>query len=274
MNEDTTIMANEYASESVGVSQMFSDERTDLLPFSLRIQRAVGFVLMIPFCVLLVILMRFWRRYHIENLSEIRKQFRELTLSPEPILVCANHLTFIDSAIMLWAMASIPWYLFHYRFFSWNLPAGDFFKKKFIYRLIAYLGKCIFIHRDGTREHKNAVLDLCRKLLKSGEVVSVFPEGRRSRSGRFDITQLTKGSGKLVATVPRCRVLCVYLRGDKQTTFTNYPAKGSRFSIKMELLSPVVTKSGREAYAEITDQIASRIKEMEDAYFSGRKAHS
>jgi 1-acyl-sn-glycerol-3-phosphate acyltransferase len=273
MNEDTTttFTSTDYASESIEVSEIFSQRSEEAIPLSLKVQRTVGWIFLLPFCTLLVGLMRYLRGYKIENLPEIRRQFKEITRAKTPLLICANHLTFIDSALMLWAMAPNSWYLFNYRFFSWNLPAGDFFKKKLIYRFIAYLTKCIFIHRDGTREHKNSIVDLCRHLLKRGEVVSVFPEGRRSRSGRFDVDQLTKGCGNLATTVPDCRVLCVYLRGNQQETFSNYPAKGSRFYMKMEVMTPVITKSGREAYAEVTEQIAGKIKRMEEVYFAVRE---
>ena len=188
-----------------------------------------------------------------------------------PTMICSNHLTFIDSVLLIWAMGSNSWYFWHYQNFSWNLPAGDFFKKKFIYRVVAYLSKCIFIHRDGSKDHKNEVLELCRQLLKRGEVVTIFPEGKRSRSGRFEPTQLTFGVSKIIASIENCRVLCFYIRGDRQETYSNYPPKGSHFDIQLDVIYPKSNLKDREGLAEITGQIAQSIKKMEDAYFLARE---
>src|SRR5262249_28902517 len=159
------------------------------------------------------------------------------------------------------------WYVRHWRFFSWNLPAGDFFKKKLVFRLIAYLTKCIFIHRDGTKDHKNSILGICHYLLKRGEIVSLFPEGRRSRTGRFDPEHITYGVGKILAATPGCRVMCVYLRGDQQATYSNYPPKGSRFRVMLETIVPATDKTGKDAYFELTSQISLTLKRMEQDYF-------
>src|SRR5207244_3404935 len=119
------------------------------------------------------------------------------------------------------------------------------------FRIVAFLSKCVFIHRDGTKEHKMSILDNCARLVRGGEVVTVFPEGRRSRTGRFEAERLTYGVGKIVASAPGARVLCVYLRSDRQETFSNYPPKGSRFRVSMELIEPKTSLPGSKGYQEI-----------------------
>ena len=42
-----------------------------------------------------------WR---IENAAEARAEFRRLRREGGPLLVCANHLTMIDSALIAWAL--------------------------------------------------------------------------------------------------------------------------------------------------------------------------
>ncbi len=235
---------------------------------ALRVQRFVGWLFLLPFAGFLVFLMRFVRGYRIADLKRLREEFKAIAAEPSPLLICANHLTFIDSALMLWAFGSNPWYFLHFRAFSWNLPAGDFFKKKFSYRVVAFLNKCIFIHRDGSKQHKDSILGMCRYLVSRGEIVSVFPEGRRSRSGRFDREKITFGVGKVLSTIPGCRVLCVYLRGDKQITYTDYPAKHSVFQVSTKVIQPTTSATGRQAYFELVTQIADAIEGMEAAYFS------
>jgi 1-acyl-sn-glycerol-3-phosphate acyltransferase len=239
---------------------------------ALAAQVALDWIFLLPFAGLIVVLMRWAGGYRIENRAEIRRRFREITRDKTPLLICLNHLTFIDSALLMWAMASNPWYVFHFRCFSWNLPAGDFFKKKLIYRVVALFSKCIFIHRDGSRDHKYGILSVCRFLLTRGEVVSIFPEGKRSRSGRFEPEKVTFGVGKILESLPDCRVLCVYIRGDRQKTWSNYPPRGSKLHISMDLITPRTDLQGREAHFDLTMQIARNLKRMEDEYFLSRPA--
>jgi 1-acyl-sn-glycerol-3-phosphate acyltransferase len=239
-------------------------------PFGTWLQQFCGWIFLLPFCGILVVLIRFVGRYEIRNLSEFRKFYREACRSDQPLMICSNHLTFIDSALIIWALGSNGWYFFNWKKFSWNLPAGDFFKKKFYFRVVAYLTKCIFIHRDGTKRHQGAVLDLCRDLLLGGQVVTIFPEGKRSRSGRFGTEKLTYGVGKVILAVPECRVLCMYIRGEDQEIYSNYPKQGSRFHLEYKTIQPVTSLSGREGVADVTHQIAKVIQAMETEYFEKR----
>ena len=210
--------------------------------------------------------------YKIENIKSIRNQFKSIIKNKKPLVICANHLTFIDSCLIIWALAPNYWYQFNYKYFSWNLPAGDFFGKKWYYRVIAFLAKCIFIHRDASASHHNEILNICKNLLLKGEIITIFPEGKRSRTGRFEETQMTYGVGKIIQNIPNCRVLCIYVRGDKQETYSNYPLKNSSFYISMNLVTPKTELSGREGCSEIVHQIASVIKTQENDYFFERKA--
>lgn len=213
-------------------------------------------------------LMKYKVGWKIENVRELRRQFKEIAAVDGPLMICPNHLTFVDSALLIWAFGSNSYYLSNFHRFSWNLPAGDFFKKKAIYRFVAAVSKCIFIHRDGSKEHKDSVMKLTRHLLEAGEVVTVFPEGKRSRSGRVELEQLTHGVGKMITEMGGCRVLCVYIRGDKQDKHSNYPAKGSTFSVEMELHDIKPRQKGRDGYHEIMMRIGQSLKGMEDKYFA------
>jgi 1-acyl-sn-glycerol-3-phosphate acyltransferase len=234
-------------------------------------QAFVCWLLLLPFGGLLVLLMRVCG-YSIENIRAVREQYKKVweEKGDAPLIICANHLTFIDSALIIWALASNFWYLFHYKAFTWNLPAGDFFKKKLRYHLTLYLTKCIFIHRDGSNEHKNDVLRLCRYLLLQGNVVLIFPEGQRSRKGFFDAEKITAGVGKIIYSLDNAKVLCIHLRSDKQNSFSNYPPRGSRFHLAMKVISPATDKRGKAAYTEIVGQIAATIKNFETEYFESR----
>ena len=234
----------------------------------INLQRIIGFITLIPFCYGIIFIFKYVMGYKIEDVKNIRAQFQEILKDKNPLIICANHLTFVDSCLVIWALAPNYWYQFNYKHFSWNLPAGDFFGKKLRYRVIAFLSKCIFIHRDASPIHHNEILDICKDLLLKGEIVTIFPEGKRSRSGIFDPTKLTYGVGKIIQAVPNCRVLCVYVRGDKQETFSNYPLKNSSFYMKLKCITPKTNLQGREANGQIVNQIAQTIKTQEEEYFT------
>lgn len=242
-----------------------------------RLQANICRALLFPFGGLLILLMKIWRGYKIENMQEIRNQFRavwtEKQRTNKPLVICANHLTFIDSALIIWALASTFFYFFNYKAFTWNLPAGDFFKKKLHYHLTLYLTKCIFLDRKGTPAHKNAVLNLCRYLLEKGNIVLIFPEGQRSRTGIFENERLRFGVGKIITSLENAQILCIYLRGDKQETFSNYPPKNSGFKVKMKLIEPAIPEeiSKKRASLEVVKQIGATIKQMENEYFAEKE---
>ena len=199
-----------------------------------RLQANICRTLLLPFGGILILLMKYFRGYSIENMKEIRRQFREIWEEKErtrkPLIICANHLTFIDSALIIWALASNWFYLFNYQSFTWNLPAGDFFKKKLRYHLTLYLTKCIFLDRKGSPAHKNAVLNLCRYLLTKGNVVLIFPEGQRSRTGIFDHERLRFGVGKIITSLRKCAEFCASIcAAISRESFSNYPPINSQF---------------------------------------------
>jgi 1-acyl-sn-glycerol-3-phosphate acyltransferase len=237
----------------------------------LAIQKFISFIVLIPFFYSLIFIFKYILKYKIENVKFIRHKFKKLVKQKKPLIICPNHLTFIDSCLIIWALATPTWYIFNFRYFSWNLPAGDFFGKKLRYRIIAFIAKCIFIHRDADSSHHNEILNICQNLLSKGEILTIFPEGKRSRTGKFESKKLTYGVGKILQGVPDCNVLCIYLRGDKQEIYSNYPSRSSRFYMNMELISPKTSLQGREGYADLIQQISSVIKEQENQYFSLKK---
>lgn len=238
-----------------------------------RFQSTVCRLVFLPLGSIIVFVMRYMQSYRIKDLKEVRRQFREIWKEKErtgtPMMICANHLTFIDSAIIMWALANNFWYTFNFRALTWNVPAGDFFKKKFHYHAIMYLTKCIFIDREGSPLHKNLILNLCRYMLDKGNVVLIFPEGQRSRTGHFDVDRLRFGPGKILTALDNAQVLCVHVRSPQQKTFSNYPPKGSQFQIRMKVITPSTEgQSKKQASITAVKEIGAVIKEMEDDFFA------
>ena len=88
------------------------------------------------------------------------------------------------------------------------------------------------------------MLEKVQHLLRSGEVVMVFPEGQRSRSARVELESAAYGVGRIVSSVPGCRVLCLYLRGDGQHEMSDAPARGEVFRGRLALIEPKSDERG------------------------------
>lgn len=236
--------------------------------FTLRLQRLVGWLCLLPIGGIIVGLMRWRAGYRVLKHREIRQQFRDIALSRQPLLVCSNHLTMIDSVILMWALASIGCYARNYRLFCWNLPAAENTKKKKSWRFITYISKCILVDRLGDAEHTNGILNTVCRLLQRGNLVMLFPEGTRSRSGRVDLESVTYGVGKILQEIPDCRVLCAYLRGEGQETYSDFPKRGEVFSVELEVIRPESSHSGLRGARDQSRQVIAKLKEMEDRHFA------
>jgi 1-acyl-sn-glycerol-3-phosphate acyltransferase len=227
-------------------------------------QRRVGRLLSPLWVPLAAAAMALGRGWRVENARETRARYRRLRReSRAPLLVCANHLTLVDSFLVAWALGSPLWYLRHYASLPWNVPEERNFAATRTSRALVYVMKCLPIRRGADKREAARVLARLAHLLASGEVGLVFPEGGRSRTGRVDPEAAAFGVGRLVKAVPGCVVLCVYLRGARQHTWSDYPVRGERFRASLSLLEPKSDAGGLRGSLEIARQIVGRLAEME-----------
>lgn len=226
-----------------------------------------------PFTLaLLSFVMRVKYRWSIVDHRRIRQQFRdEIREAAGPVMVCANHLTMVDSPLIGWALAPSWWYLVHFKKAPWNVPERKNFAHKLLPRAGAYLAKCIPVIRGGDRTRISLVLKKLRHLLTHRHTVLMFPEGGRSRTGRVDGANPALGTGRLVKGLPNARVLCVYLRGDHQDQYSNFPVYGENFHCATSWLEPHTEHEGLRGSVEISEQIMHRIQQMEEDYLDGRQ---
>jgi 1-acyl-sn-glycerol-3-phosphate acyltransferase len=239
---------------------------------SLLVQREVGRLLgpiWIPagFAVL-----RWGYGWRIADASAARREYRRLRReSSAPLLVCANHLTMVDSFLIAVALAS-PWrFVARFAALPWNMPERDNFSRTWWLRVATYVMKCIPVERGGDRQEIGRTFERFRYVLSRGEVGVIFPEGGRSRSGRVDTDASTYGAGRVVKALPGCRVLCVYLRGEAQTGFSGSPARGERFRVGFASLEPKSEHGGMRGSVEITQQILARLAGLETEWFDARQ---
>jgi len=208
--------------------------------------------------------MRFGLRWRVVDRTALRRRYREIrAASPAPLLICANHLTLVDSAVIAWALGSPGWYLRRYASLPWNMPEWRNFGTSQTRRVLVYLMKCVPVVRGSDRRQVVRVLARVRHLLARGDAVLVFPEGGRSRSGRVEVDRAAHGVGRLVASLPGCRVLCVYARGARQSAMTDLPARGERFAVRLSLVVPASTYRGVRRSLDLSRQIVAEIARLE-----------
>jgi hypothetical protein len=224
-------------------------------------------IVLVPFYFVVVRLMG----YRIRDLKTVRATCRrEFERHEGPWLICANHLTMADSLLLSFAMLSLGSHLLAYRWVPWNLPERNNFRNPFLV-LLCYLSKCIPVQRGGPRTEVKRTLAKCAYLLSRRQRLLVFPEGGRSRSGRIDREQFSYGVGRFLDNDREdlC-VMCLYLRGDHQASYSTIPAFGERFTVLVDVFKPEKsTLTGLRAQRDYAGQIIGRLAEMEGQYFDG-----
>ncbi|NOY68148.1 MAG: 1-acyl-sn-glycerol-3-phosphate acyltransferase [Deltaproteobacteria bacterium] len=206
--------------------------------------------------------------YRIRNLKEFRRKVSGMMSAHKgPWLICANHLTMIDSVVLAYAMFPVYRYIWSFKLLAWNLPEKMNFNANKFVGALCYLTKCIPVIRGGDREKVKSSLEKCAYLLKKGQSLMIFPEGTRSRDGRVDTVNFPYGVGRLVRNIPKCRVMCIYLRGDGQKTYSNFPRYGETFSAVVEECRPTTQLKGLKAQRDCAGQIVNHLSQMEKNHF-------
>ncbi|MGP8154308.1 MAG: lysophospholipid acyltransferase family protein [Smithella sp.] len=163
--------------------------------------------------------------YRVRDLKENRNRCAaEFAGHEGPWIICSNHLTIVDSFILGYAIFSLRQHITGYKKLPWNLPERNNYKDNILLLILCYLSKCIPINRGGSREKMKESLDKCTYLLNKGHNMMIFSEGKRSRTGRVDKEGFSYGVGRFIKNVENCKVMCMYLRGDKQDNYSVIPA--------------------------------------------------
>lgn len=238
---------------------------------ALTLQREVGRLSAVVWITSIVFAMRYLMRYRVKDAVELRRRFRAMMReNDQPVLICANHLTMADSAVVAWALGGSWWYLFNYSRMPWNLPEYTNYASLWPSRFGAWITKCIPIRRGGNRKDVSGVIQRVQHLLARGETALIFPEAGRSRTGRVEFDSIAHGVGRIMNSVRDCQALCVYMRGDRQTTWSTVPARGDSFYVDFELFRPESEHSGLRRSKDLAEQIVARLSVMEQQYFASR----
>jgi hypothetical protein len=215
--------------------------------------------------------LRLVRRHRIEGLREARAVYHDALSRGRPTLVCANHLTKVDSVFLHHVFGSVGQYCADFRRFSWNVPAVENFARDPRLRALTYLGKCVPVDRAGGPEHHRDVLERLAYLAASGDVCTIFPEGGRSRTGRVDPGAVTYGVGRILAALERPQVVCAYLRGERQAGYGEVPKAGDVMHVSACVIEPHTELAGLRGARDLARQVIVKLSEMEQAYFEGNR---
>jgi hypothetical protein len=239
---------------------------------ALEAQRLVGRLAAPVWLPLVISLMRFVLRWRIRDAESTRASYATLLRDRRPLLVVANHLTMVDSAVIGWGLGSALGHAVRPRGLPWNVPLQRRVESSWVWRTLAYVMKCVPVPRGGDRREVAQVLERLAHLLRAGEAVLMFPEAGRSRTGRVDTETTADGVGRLIKDVQGCRVLCVYLRGDSQQTWSNLPARGETFTITTRLVEPRTALRGLRASRDLATQVVEQLVDMEREYLGSGPA--
>ena len=233
---------------------------------ALIIQRIVCYFSLLVFYPILSIVMHSIYRYRIVGLKSIRKEFKKICSEVKgPLLVCSNHLTYIDPVIIHWACGSLWYYLFHYNRLLWNFPNARYSQKNWVSRFFFFACKCIPVPRDRYNRKIKDSMQKMRYLLSCNETLLIFPEGKRSVTGKIDNQTLTKGIGRLLQEFNHLPVLCIYLRGESNNN-SSIPNKGEKFHLAFKLIIPENNSNDSTAIEDYSSQVRNTLCSMEEIF--------
>lgn len=243
------------------------------LSSGLKRQSAIANANLFWFVPVTISFLHYITRYKIRSHRKIRSDFlKEFQQNSErPMIFVANHLTLIDSFLIIWAIFDWKSPRKTLKGFCWNVPEISNFGQNFLLRFFCYLGKCVYVARQGSLSTKRETLKKLAFLLSEKQSICIFPEGGRSRSGRIDLDSTNYGVGELYRQNPDALIYCLYVRGDKQKTYSNFPAKGDNFTFLWEKVSVNSQERGKRFDRDISLQLMQKLIEMESRYFTDRK---
>jgi 1-acyl-sn-glycerol-3-phosphate acyltransferase len=174
---------------------------------------------------------------------------REKIDPKQTYVIVANHQSLLDILVLFRLFTHFKWVSkvenFNIPFIGWNMRLNDYVEL-----------------RRGDRASVAAMVRHCRKTLKSGSSIIMFPEGTRSRDGRLRSFKVGAFDIAIAAKRP---LLPLVVHG----TSSALPKKGlviqGRHRIKIEVLDPIdyesfANTSGEDLANQVRALIASRLK--------------
>jgi 1-acyl-sn-glycerol-3-phosphate acyltransferase len=166
--------------------------------------------------------------------------------------LCANHLSFFDSVLMMMTLDRPVYFI----------GKADYLNSWRTRRLFPALGMIPIDRDNGTRAM--LALDAAAGVLRDGALLCVFPEGTRSRDGHLHRGYI--GAARVAMTVG-CPILPVGITGTReiQPPGARLPRPGHACSISIGVplaATDVEVNSRRSAARALTNEVMYRIAEL------------
>lgn len=62
-------------------------------------------------------------------------------------------------------------------------------------------------------------------------------------------------------------MVCAYLRGEKQATYSDTPARGDVLHLRVEVIEPTTDQPGTRGARDLAQQVIVKLRDMEDRFF-------
>ncbi|MEZ4742724.1 MAG: MFS transporter [Bdellovibrionota bacterium] len=194
------------------------------------------------------------------TIYRLRYEGRELFPRTGPVVVVANHISFIDWFVLSAACQRPIHFVMDHRIFK--IPILSLFFK---------LGKCIPIAPEKEDpECKRKAFEKISEALKNGDVVGIFPEGKISYDGNLDIFK--PGIEKIIDSDP-VPVVPVAIHGLWGSFFSRYggPAmakvpKPKKRKIKVKIAEPIQSDGGKATAESLQGRVQGMLDELASTY--------
>jgi 1-acyl-sn-glycerol-3-phosphate acyltransferase len=232
--------------------------------------------------------LRFVFGVRLEGLAEFRRDLgRRLAEHRGPVIWTSNHLTHLDPWIIGWVLfpfskvagswlggkadRSLPWFIGEEAI---HRPEGRSWPQRLL-GWATYLGRALYVRRSGDDEaaaaSRRTLPARASWALRRSGWLGFFPEGRRSRSGWFDPGSPKPLIGELAQAAPGSAILCLYLRGERQRTWTAFPRRSETFRLRHDWIEP---KGGSdETPLELSRSVFERIGSLQEQWFAESLLH-
>ncbi len=186
-----------------------------------------------------------------------------------PYMLVSNHLTLVDDTFID-SLLYLPLSILRIKYLPWHAPEEQNFFLGPIFTWIFKKARCVPL----TRGHGvfQPGMSRLKELLLGENIVHIFPEGTRSRSG--DITSGKVGVGRL-AFQTKTKVVPCYHEGIQEILpiGSHLPRIGRKVSIivgdPIDMSDLYRLKEGRETYQKIADRMIEAIVTLRNELHEG-----
>lgn len=202
----------------------------------------------IGLCILILRAFGIWKVRGMENFPTLEQKGKR------GLILVSNHPSLLEPITL--TSLFVHWYILRPNYAPWNIAEITNYKRG-LFRLMG--SRLIFVDRKKTSSEARAIL-LAKKILKSGAVVIIFPEGGRTFKGPADQFRVGKNGKKIrafqngvgfLATQTQAMVLPVWVEGTDMVApngdIARYPMLRLWKPVSVTIGQPIIFTNGESA---------------------------